>query len=87
MTPAQLSVAWVLAKQPGLVPVLGARTRKQLLDVLGALEKPLSAADVAAVEGILPKDAIAGTYPEIAVRSLHGGGERTHWNAGGNRKR
>jgi aryl-alcohol dehydrogenase-like predicted oxidoreductase len=61
MTPAQLSVAWVLAKQPTLVPVIGARTRKQLADVLGALEKPLSAADVAAVEAILPRDAIEGT--------------------------
>jgi len=60
-TPAQLSVAWVLAKQPALVPVVGARTRPQLIDVLGALDKPLSPADVAAVEAILPEDAIAGT--------------------------
>ncbi len=61
MTPAQLSVAWVLAKQPAFVPVVGARTRKQLDDVLGALEKPLSSADVLALEAVLPKDAIAGT--------------------------
>jgi aryl-alcohol dehydrogenase-like predicted oxidoreductase len=61
MTPAQLSVAWVLAKQPSFVPVVGARTRKQLHDVLGALERPLSSADVLALEAILPKDAIAGT--------------------------
>jgi aryl-alcohol dehydrogenase-like predicted oxidoreductase len=61
MTPAQLSVAWVLAKQPALVPTVGCRTRKQLVDVLGALEKPLSAADVTAVEAILPRDAIEGS--------------------------
>lgn len=61
MTPAQLSVAWVLAKQPTLVPTVGCRTRKQLADVLEALEKPLSAADVAAVEAILPRDAIEGS--------------------------
>jgi aryl-alcohol dehydrogenase-like predicted oxidoreductase len=61
MTPAQLSLAWVLAKQPAFVPVVGARTRKQLRDVLGALEKPLSSSDVAALEAILPKGAIAGT--------------------------
>ena len=61
MTPAQLSIAWVLARQPSLVPVVGARTRKQLADVLGALDKPLSPPDVAAVEAILPRDAIAGT--------------------------
>ena len=71
MTPAQLSVAWVLAKQPGFVPLLGSRTRTQLLDVLGALEKPLSAADVAAVEALLPEDAIAGArYPEQQMKHL-----------------
>ncbi|QSQ23365.1 aldo/keto reductase [Pyxidicoccus parkwayensis] len=71
MTPAQLAVAWVLAKQPMLVPVVGARTRKQLLDVLGALDKPLSPADVAAVEATLPTDAIAGTrYPEQQMKLL-----------------
>jgi aryl-alcohol dehydrogenase-like predicted oxidoreductase len=61
MTPAQLSVAWVLAKQPAFVPVVGARTRKQLQDVLGALERPLSSADVVALEAILPRDVIVGT--------------------------
>jgi aryl-alcohol dehydrogenase-like predicted oxidoreductase len=61
LSPAQLALAWVLAKQPTLVPVVGARTRKQLEESLGALAKPLSAADVAAVETILPADGIAGT--------------------------
>lgn len=71
MSPAQLSVAWVLARQPSLVPVVGARTRKQLLDVLGALEKPLSSEDVAAVEELLPPEAISGTrYPEQQMKLL-----------------
>ncbi|WP_223638618.1 aldo/keto reductase [Corallococcus sp. EGB] len=71
MTPAQLSVAWALAKQPALVPVVGARTRKQLVDVLGALEKPLSSDDVATVEAILPKEAITGSrYPEQQMKML-----------------
>jgi aryl-alcohol dehydrogenase-like predicted oxidoreductase len=71
MTPAQLSVAWVLAKQPALVPVVGARTRTQLHDVLAALDKPLSPADVAAAEAILPTDAIAGArYPAQAMKQL-----------------
>jgi aryl-alcohol dehydrogenase-like predicted oxidoreductase len=61
MTPAQLCVAWVLAMQPKFVPVVGARTRKQLDDALGALDKPLSRADVAAVEPLLPREAITGT--------------------------
>ena len=66
-----MSVAWVLAKQPTLVPVLGARTRSQLDDMLGALDRPLSAADVAATEAILPSDAIAGTrYPAAHMTQL-----------------
>jgi aryl-alcohol dehydrogenase-like predicted oxidoreductase len=40
MTPAQLLIAWALAKQPSLVPIVGARTRAQLEDALGAVEKP-----------------------------------------------
>ena len=60
MTPAQLSVAWVLAKQPAFVPLVGAPTRNQLRDVLAALEHPLSSADVVALEGVLPKGSIAG---------------------------
>jgi aryl-alcohol dehydrogenase-like predicted oxidoreductase len=71
LTLAQLTLAWVLAKQPTLVPVVGARTRKQLDDALGALAHPLSPADVAALEAIVPRDAIAGTrYAEEQMRHL-----------------
>ena len=71
MTPAQLAVAWVLAKQPGFVPVIGARTRKQLLDILQVLERPLSQEDVTAIEALLPKDAISGTrYPAALMKQL-----------------
>jgi aryl-alcohol dehydrogenase-like predicted oxidoreductase len=60
-TPAQLTLGWVLAKQPTLVPVVGARTRAQLDDALGALDKPLSASELSALEALLPPQAIAGT--------------------------
>jgi aryl-alcohol dehydrogenase-like predicted oxidoreductase len=61
MTPAQLCVAYVLAKEPGFRPLVGARTRVQLDDAIGALEKPLTPSDVTALEAIFPADAIAGT--------------------------
>jgi aryl-alcohol dehydrogenase-like predicted oxidoreductase len=61
MTPGQLAVAWERAKVPALLPVPGVKTRKQLADVLGALDKPLSAADVAALEKLVPADAVSGT--------------------------
>jgi aryl-alcohol dehydrogenase-like predicted oxidoreductase len=60
-TPAQLLLGWVLAKQPALVPVIGARTRSQVDDALGAIEHPLSPGEVAALEALVPDDAIAGS--------------------------
>jgi aryl-alcohol dehydrogenase-like predicted oxidoreductase len=59
-TPTQVCVAWTLARQPDLVPLLGSRTRAQLADVLGALDRPMSADEVAEVERIVPPGAIAG---------------------------
>jgi aryl-alcohol dehydrogenase-like predicted oxidoreductase len=61
MSPAQVCFAWALAKQPAFVPLAGARIVAQLDDALGALDKPLGASDVAALEALIPRDAIAGT--------------------------
>jgi len=61
MSPAELTVSWTLARQPGFVPLVGAKTRKQLADALGALTKPLSPADVEALEKLVPADAVQGT--------------------------
>lgn len=70
-TAAQLCLGWVLAKEPKLVPLMGARTTKQLEDMLRVLDKPLSAAEVAELEKLIPKDAIAGTrYMEAQMAHL-----------------
>jgi aryl-alcohol dehydrogenase-like predicted oxidoreductase len=61
LTAGQLAIAWVLAKQPCFVPVIGARTIKQLDDALGALDQPLSAEAVAELETLVPPDAMLGT--------------------------
>jgi aryl-alcohol dehydrogenase-like predicted oxidoreductase len=61
LTVGQLAVAWALAKEPKLVPVVGAKTRLQLRDSLGALEKPLSPGAVSELEKLIPADAIQGT--------------------------
>jgi aryl-alcohol dehydrogenase-like predicted oxidoreductase len=68
MTAAQLAVAWVLAKRPAFVPVVGAKTEAQLHDALGALEKPLTAADLAALEERIPAGAFAG--PRYAAEQM-----------------
>jgi len=68
---AQLALAWVLAKQPRLVPLVGARTRAQLLDSLAALDRPLSGEEVQALEAIVPADAIFGSrYPTEHMAQL-----------------
>jgi aryl-alcohol dehydrogenase-like predicted oxidoreductase len=59
--PAQLAIAWVLAKGSYIVPVVGARTRTQLAESLGALHVELSAEELAEIETLVPADAVAGT--------------------------
>ena len=59
--PAQLAIAWARAKRPSIVPVMGARTRAQLAESLGALAITLSPAEVAELESAVPADAVAGT--------------------------
>jgi aryl-alcohol dehydrogenase-like predicted oxidoreductase len=69
--PAQLAIAWVLAKGPAIVPVVGARTRAQLEESLGALEVGLSAADLARIEEAILPSAVAGSrYDEHQMRLL-----------------
>ena len=61
VTPAQLAIAWVMSKGDDIVPVIGARTRRQLAESLGALEVKLSAADIARLEEICNPERIQGT--------------------------
>jgi len=71
MKPAALLVAWVRAKQPAFVPVIGARTRAHLDGALGALDRSLTEADVAALERLVPPSSIVGTrYPEAQMQHL-----------------
>ncbi len=60
-TPGQLAIAWVLSRGPRIVPLLGARTRAQLAEALGALRVTLSPADLAEIEAAVPAEAVAGT--------------------------
>jgi aryl-alcohol dehydrogenase-like predicted oxidoreductase len=65
LTPAQLAIAWVVAKRPTYTPVIGARTPAQLTDALGALARPLSPADVTDLEALVPASAITGTRYDL----------------------
>jgi aryl-alcohol dehydrogenase-like predicted oxidoreductase len=69
--PAQLAIAWVLAKRKDIVPVIGARTRTQLNEAIGALDVVLSPEDIARVETAVPPSAAAGTrYAEPQISHL-----------------
>lgn len=71
VTPAQLAIAWARAKKPYIIPTVGARTRKQLDDALGALAITLTPADVAELETVVPASAVAGTrYAEPLMKHL-----------------
>jgi aryl-alcohol dehydrogenase-like predicted oxidoreductase len=70
-TPTQLAIAWVLAKGERIVPVIGARTRAQLAESLGALDVTLSAADLAQIGDAIPASAVAGSrYGDEQTRML-----------------
>jgi aryl-alcohol dehydrogenase-like predicted oxidoreductase len=67
----QLAIAWVLAKSQTIVPVIGARTRAQLAESLGALQVTLTPADLGQIEDAVPATAVAGSrYDERQMRIL-----------------
>lgn len=71
VSPAQLAIAWALAKGRRIVPVLGARTRRQLAETLASLQIVLSAPEMARIEEFLPASAVAGKrYGEPQMKAL-----------------
>ena len=71
VSPAQMAIAWVLAKSKNIVPVIGARKRTQLKESLGALQVQLPDVEVARIEQAIPWDAVAGDrYGEPQMRHL-----------------
>jgi aryl-alcohol dehydrogenase-like predicted oxidoreductase len=71
ITQAQLAVAWVLAKKSSIVPVVGARTRAQLAETLGALSVKLTTEEIAALEAAVPGGEVAGTrYDAMQMKVL-----------------
>mgnify|MGYP006272662559 CR=1 FL=1 len=59
-TPAQLALAWVLAKGPDIVPIPGTRRPEFLLENLGASGVQLSPAVVARLDGLINQATVAG---------------------------
>jgi aryl-alcohol dehydrogenase-like predicted oxidoreductase len=69
--PTQLAIAWVLAKDSTIVPVIGSRKRTQLTESLGALSMALAPEEIARIEEAIPASEVAGTrYAEQQMNSL-----------------
>lgn len=64
-TPAQVSLAWLLAKKPWIVPLFGTRSLERFEENIGALEVQLSPADFAEIDMASAAMSIEGErYPE-----------------------
>jgi aryl-alcohol dehydrogenase-like predicted oxidoreductase len=71
VTPAQLALAWVLARGEDIVPIPGTKRRKYLEENVAALKIALTPADRARIEEVAPKGVAAGErYPERSMAAL-----------------
>lgn len=68
-TPAQLSLAWVLARDPGIVPIPGTRSIAHLEEDLGALDVTLTPETIAAVDSLFRPGAIQGARYAPAMQA------------------
>ena len=70
-TIAQLAIAWVLARGPDIVPLVGTTRRDRLAEAVDALQLELSEDDLAAIERAAPPGAAAGArYDERQMAML-----------------
>jgi aryl-alcohol dehydrogenase-like predicted oxidoreductase len=68
-TPAQLALAWLLARKPWIVPIPGTTKRHRLEENIGAVRIELTADDLREIEGALSRIEVQGArYPEELER-------------------
>ena len=70
VTASQLAIAWVLHQGADIVPVIGARTRKQLREAMAALDVKLSAEELKRIEQAVPAERVAGTRYEAGQMAV-----------------
>jgi aryl-alcohol dehydrogenase-like predicted oxidoreductase len=70
--PAQLALAWLLARGSDIFPIPGTKHRNRLEENVGALEVSLTPGEVSLLDTAFPVGAAAGTrYPEQAMKAVH----------------
>jgi aryl-alcohol dehydrogenase-like predicted oxidoreductase len=71
LTPAQLALAWVLAKGDDIVPIPGTKSPRRLEENAAAVDVSLSAEEVQELDNAICHDAIVGNrYPEQMMALL-----------------
>ena len=71
-TPAQLALAWLLARGEDIVPIAGTKRRSYLEQNIGALQVHLTAADLSRLERAAPRGATTGArYAPEAMRRVN----------------
>lgn len=71
-TPAQLTLAWLLAQGDDVVAIPGTRYLPRLEENLGALAVRLDAAEAAEISALVPPEAVAGTrYPPGGMKGVY----------------
>ena len=69
ISPAQLSLAWVLARAPHIIAIPGTRTIAHLEDNLGAASVTLAPETIAAIDAIFAPGNVAGPRYNAAVQA------------------
>jgi aryl-alcohol dehydrogenase-like predicted oxidoreductase len=70
-TPAQIALAWLLARAPWIVPIPGTRRLERLDENLGAVDLDLTAAEVAELDEASARIVVQGErYPEAMQRLI-----------------
>jgi aryl-alcohol dehydrogenase-like predicted oxidoreductase len=71
-TPAQLALAWLLAKGNDIVPIPGSKRRSRVEENAGAAEVRLTPEDVATLEQLAPPGVAVGErYPPRSMSTVH----------------
>ena len=71
-TPAQLTLAWLLAQGDDVVAIPGTRRKQRLDENLGALRVTLAPDEVERISAAIPRGAAAGTrYPAAGMKAVY----------------
>ena len=69
-TPAQLALAWVLARGEHIVPIPGTKRRSRLEENIGAVQITLAAEELASLDAMFPRESVAGSRYRDSMLAL-----------------